>query len=321
MKITLKLTTLFLLGCWITVAAAQEVIPGTPFQRYSTVDRWGRKVTFFLDSTTGSAPLPLMVWVQGTGCASLFGRDGKRITQGVQVLLHDVAAGRARVLAVEKPGVEFLDAQPDAGNSGTCRPEFLREHTLDRWAEAIGASIQAAWKLPGVDSSRTLVIGASEGGIVAVHVSNVLPTVTHAASLSGGGPIHLYDFAEFVRRRKLDPEKEVYDCYKDILHDPTSTTKFCWGHPYRMLLSFLQTSVLEECLRSKAKLYLVQGTADESNFIAGFDVMRAELARSQREAVFERVEGADHGLDKPGQMPPDGLLEVLGRVANWFLRQ
>ena len=50
-----------------------------------------------------------------------------------------------------------------------------------------------------------------------------------------------------------------------------------------------------------------------------FDVLRAELAAKQRDAVFERIEGADHGLDLPNQQVPAGLEAVFGRVVDWFL--
>lgn len=174
--------------------------------------------------------------------------------QGAHSLLHQAGRGRVRVLIVEKPGVQFLDRQPDPADASTCNPAFLAEHTLDRWAEAIAASIRAAHELPGVDPSRTLVIGASEGGVVALRVSNVLPAVTHAASIAGGGPNHLFILAEYVRRRGDDPEREVYDCWNRIRRDPESTTGFCWGQPFRLWSSLLKTSLLEECLQSRAAL-------------------------------------------------------------------
>ena len=49
-------------------------------------------------------------------------------------------------------------------------------------------------------------------------------------------------------------------------------------------------------------------------------MLRAELAAKGREAVFERIEGAGHGLDLPGQKTPEGLIAVFGRLADWFLR-
>jgi hypothetical protein len=47
--------------------------------------------------------------------------------------------------------------------------------------------------------------------------------------------------------------------------------------------------------------------------------LRAELAAKQRDAVFERIEGADHALDLPNHKAPEGLETIFGRVENWFL--
>jgi pimeloyl-ACP methyl ester carboxylesterase len=312
----------FAAGCQAQGIDGGQAVPGTAFRRHVTEDRLGRRIDFFVSRPdTAGARLPVVVWVQGSGCSSLFGRADDRITVRSQALVHEVVRGRAAVVAVEKPGVHFLDQPPDPADSRTCRPEFLREHTLDRWTEAIVASIKAVHRQAGIDASRTLVIGASEGGLVAVRVSSAFPAVTHVASLAGGGPAHLFDLAEFMRRRHLNPEKEVYDCWADIRREPDTTTKFCWGHPYRELSSFLKTSLIEECVRSHAKLYLVHGTADEQNFVAGFDVLRAELAVRQRPAVFERIDGADHGMNTASQSAPEGLVAVLERIVDWFVKQ
>ncbi len=155
--------------------------------------------------------------------------------------------------------------------------------------------------------------------MVAVRVSNVLPSVTHAASLAGGGPNHMYVLAEYVRRRGLDPQAIVYDCWREVQTDPQNTTRFCLDHSFRQWSGFYRTSLIEECLKSTAKLYLAHGSADEQNFIAGFDMMRAELAAKGRSAVFERLEGAGHSMDLPSQVAPEGLLAVFERLARWFL--
>jgi len=81
----------------------------------------------------------------------------------------------------------------------------------------------------------------------------------------------------------------------------------------------MKMSVITEALKSHALLYFVHGAADAQQSIAGFDVPRAELAAKQRDAVFERIDGADHALDLPNQKVPEGLEAVFGRVENWFL--
>ena len=132
--------------------------------------------------------------------------------------------------------------------------------------------------------------------------------------------MYLFHLAEYMRSKGLDPEKDVYACWSDILKDPNSDSKFCWGQTYRQWSSFMKTSVIAEALKSHAHLYFAHGTADTQQTIAGFDVLRAELAAKQRDAVFERIEGADHALDLPNQHVPEGLEAVFGRVVDWFLR-
>ena len=131
--------------------------------------------------------------------------------------------------------------------------------------------------------------------------------------------MYLFHMAEFMRSKGLDAEKEVYACWSDILKDPDSDSKFCWGQTYRQWSSFMKTSVIAEALKSRALLYFAHGTADTQQSIAGFDVLRAELAAKQRDAVFERIEGADHALDLPNQKVPEGLEAVFGRAEDWFL--
>jgi hypothetical protein len=58
-------------------------------------------------------------------------------------------------LGVEKPGVEFLDDPPKDGvDARACSPEFRAKFTLDRWATTIADAIQAAQKMPGIDTSK-----------------------------------------------------------------------------------------------------------------------------------------------------------------------
>jgi len=312
---------MYLMACLMLQAAVVEeaAVGDKPFRRY-VAESGGKRITFYLSNAeaTGNST-PLVVWIQGTGCSSHFGRNGDRITSGLQSLLYSVARGRARILAVEKPGVEFLDHQADAGEASTCRPEFRAAYTLNRWAETIAAAIDEAQRLPGVDRSKTLAVGHSEGGIVAMRVSNVSAAVTHAASLSGGGPVYLFHMAEFMRQKGLDVEKEVYACWDDIVKDPDSTTKFCWGQTYRQWSSFMKTSIIREALASHANLYFAHGSADAQNSVAGFDVLRAELTAQQRKAIFERLEGADHALDLPNQPVPEGLEVEFRHVVDWFL--
>ncbi|HMX28513.1 MAG TPA: hypothetical protein PKC13_23200, partial [Blastocatellia bacterium] len=202
--------------------AERDATPtGTQFERYFTLDKFGRKISFFLSrAKVADAKLPLMVFIQGSGCTSNFTKHGELVYGGMQNLLLEKAGTRARVMVVEKPGVEYLYKQEQPGSAEKCSPEFLTEHTPDRWGEAIGASLKAAWQLPGIDAGKTLVVGHSEGGIMAARVAAENPQVTHVASLAGGGPTQLFDLVEIARQQakssgessgKDDPAEFVYE--------------------------------------------------------------------------------------------------------------
>jgi pimeloyl-ACP methyl ester carboxylesterase len=306
---------------------------GMPYQRYRVVDSLGRTITFYLSKPPkekAGAELPLILFIQGSGCQSMFQRHGDRIGGGLQNLALLEAKKRARVLVVEKPGVKFLDAPKRPGTAEGASREFLEEHTLPRWVEANLAALRSAWRLPGVDAKRTLVFGHSEGGLVAASVAAKEPGVTHVASLAGGGPSQLFDLVELLSKPQPNEKPEavarrrnaVYKEFARILSDPNSTTQFWMGHPYRRWSTFLQHSVTEELLKTKAAIYLVQGTADNAVSVAGFDVLVAELRGRGLNFTFERIEGADHGFktSETSSGPSSGMQGVIGRVLTWFFK-
>jgi hypothetical protein len=132
----------------------------------------------------------------------------------------------------------------------------------------------------------------------------------------------LFSLAELARR-DAPPGKaalvmqEVYDDWAKVLTKPDSIEDFWMGHPYRRWSTFLKDSVLDELRRSKAKVYLAQGTADLADSIIGFDVMRAALMVESRDVTAERIEGGDHGFDVKGQV--GGIQKVFGNIVEWFL--
>src|SRR5262249_44381219 len=166
---------------------------GVPFDRYTTKDTFDRTITFYLShAPKGAGKLPVALFIPGSGCASVFSeRDGK-VYGGRQNLLLAAGAGQLRVLVVEKPGVAFGDRPKNPGSALEASAEFKREHTLPRWVEAVNAALRATHRLEDIDWTRTLVVGHSEGAIVAAHVAATNPLVSHVAVLSAGGAALLF---------------------------------------------------------------------------------------------------------------------------------
>jgi erythromycin esterase len=319
-------------GQYLPVRDAADL--GVPFDRITTKDALGRTIAFYLSHAPAESTvkLPLAVFVQGSGCASVFPKVGGKMAGGLQNLLLVAGKGKLRVLVVEKPGVRFGDQPKSPGSAEEGSAEFRREHVLPRWVEAVNAAVQAGREMPGVDWSRTLVVGHSEGGIVAAHVGAANPQVTHIALLAGGGPTQLFDLLDLAAkpRRADEPAAEarsrvrqVEEGWAAVRADPESADRLWLGHPHRRWSSFLKASTQEGLLASRAAIFLAQGTADRSVSVAGFDALRAELMARGRDVTAERLEGYDHAFRKPGSALDnmDGIQEVLGRAAGWFLQE
>ena len=299
-----------------------------PYQRYFTRDAFGRRIAFYVTKSTESAPrLPLAVSILGSGSDSNFIRRNDRILDGHRAL-RNVFAGRAFVLIVEKPGVSFCEHPKRAGTSSGASEEFRREYTLDRWAEAISAAVRAAHTLPFVDAARTLVPGHSEGGLVACRVAAMNAFVTHVASLAGGGPTRLFSLIELARAGDIygdagelpdRREARLLSDWAAVMRDPDSTAEDFLSHPYRAWTSFAKSSCMEELLRTRARVYIAQGTEDHNVAPVTFEILRAHLLAHGRDVTADRVTGADHGFSFPAEPKRDGQSELFGRIRGWFL--
>lgn|GEM_PF-3214427 len=108
----------------------------------------------------------------GSGCDSRFRRDESGVIHGgFQSRILKLTKGKAHVLVVEKPGVKLYESSTHPGEAYDCSQEFLREHTLDRWTDALKATVRESFKNSKVDSSKVLAIGHSEGTISIARLS------------------------------------------------------------------------------------------------------------------------------------------------------
>jgi len=298
---------------------------------YFTRDGFGRRIDLYVsEEPEDGAPLPLVVYVHGSGCQSHFVEvDGRVQGRNGHSTIADVVRGRARLVIVEKPGVQMLDDPIDPGGAAHASPTFRLEHTLERWSEAVHAALEAARKLPGVLPGRVLVAGHSEGGIVAARVAAMDRSVTHVAVLAGGGPTQLFDLIALARRGALlqnvsaVPQERIdyaLNQWRDIQADPQSPDRLFLGHPFRRWSSFLSSSTLEQLLESDARIYAAQGTEDQAVAWESFEMLRAELLAHGRRAEFDVVEGADHSFGVRTIPPSDGWKDLFGRIVTWFLR-
>ena len=305
----------------------QGKISRQPYFRFTTTDEHARTIDFYVSEPPRIEPerlRPLVVYVHGSGATSHFTRDGDRtVPRNGHITFAELADDRVRVLVVEKPGVQFGDAPTGAAAGGT--DVFRREHTLERWADAVVAAMEASLRLPGVAADRVTVVGHSEGGIVAARIARLRPElVTHVAVLAGGGPTQLYSLIALAREGQFfghvsnDPEARVayvLDAWADICADPRSTEKTFFGFAYRRWSSFLSTSPADELDGVQARIYVGQGLDDRAVAPTSADMLFATLRARQQDVMYDRVPGAGHSFERSGDQ--DGWSVQIARVLDW----
>ncbi|MBX3119681.1 MAG: prolyl oligopeptidase family serine peptidase [Fimbriimonadaceae bacterium] len=302
--------------------------PRQPYLRYFTQDKFDRKITFYLSENPGGKKLPLAVYVQGSGCQSCFVMQGEAVVPaGGHIVVNEIAVDKARALIIEKPGVKYLDDPKEGGARGASK-EFLEQHTLDRWAEAVEAAIKAAHKLPDIDASKLLVIGHSEGGLVAARVAKDL-RASHVAVMAGGGPSQLFDILSRAREGVFfnddgsTPEsREAYvlDEWKSIQADPMSTEKFFFGHPNRRWSTFLASSPIAELSDYKGKVFIAQGAEDKGVDPKSAEVLFAALLAKGVNVKLDVVANANHSFRILNDPKIDGWKLELQKILDWYLQ-
>lgn len=300
-------------------------VPRQPYLRFFTKDKYERKITFYISEVTGAAKLPLVVYVQGSGANSHFIIHNEQlIPVNGHIFITESLNNKARLLIVEKPGVTYLDNPREPQKNGA----FNTEHSLEKWCEAIEASIKATIRSGLADSSKILVIGHSEGGLVACKVAKDLSgLVSHVANLAGGGASQLYDLLALARKGSLfknisdDPAARVQyvlDEWKNIQAEPFNTNKFFLGFSYLRWSGFMQTSCVEQLENSKAKILIVQGFKDENLDPASADQLYAHLLSKRKNVTYHRLENADHSFKDHTKPNENGWKTEMEKILAWF---
>lgn len=308
---------------------------GLPFKQYTVRDTFKRNITFYVSESTSrgsKTKLPLIITLQGSGCDSVLLKDQQdRVGLGWPGLLLEASQGRARIMMVEKPGVNRFDVSKNSGVAYGCSPIFLKEHTFERWSQAVIAATKTARNLPGIDSKKVLLLGHSEGGCVAAHVGSTLNFITHIANLSCGGPTQLFDLIILAYRKQSTSEsdlqgekraKTLLAEWRKIQKNPHSTTSFFEGHPYRYWSSFGKKSIIEDLQKTKSRIFLANGTKDQSVPIESFDLLYASLVSREKDVTAERILNVNHAYERDEKNNTgNGLLKLFTHIVNWFLEK
>ncbi|GGD12898.1 hypothetical protein GCM10011335_14680 [Aureimonas glaciei] len=313
--------------------AMKDDRPIEGFSRFEALDQAGRSITYYADGAPEAdakdQPPLLAVSIQGSGCDSVFRRTPQGIGSGHQGRLRDAGRGRYRTLVVEKPGVSLFDESEQPGTSFGCSPAFLQTFTLDRWGEAIRASVEDFQDRAGQRFAKTLLVGHSEGGQVAPYLCARHPWVTHVALIGAPGTNQILELAisDLIRSHSVhipDATRAVQRLVDQIYggtpgEQEDRRFELLHGHTYGRWRSFLQTSPLSCLMERMPHLYIAHGISDEKVSSLSSTLLFLELMHKTPRPVLDLIEDVTHGVRdiRNGEDAP--LRALLGRIADWFV--
>lgn len=323
MKFKIFFLLLFLTNLTFAQKAKVEFLPNQPYDKYE-LNIGKDSMTFYLSVTSHKEDLPLIVYIQGSGMSSLFVEQDKRIIPTLgHMTWFSVGQERYRILIVEKPGIKYLQT----GESKS----FDQNFSLENWSNRIVNAINYVTEHEKINKQKILVVGHSEGGVVASRVANLMQDkVSNVAILAGNGATQLYslykladDGTFFNTKEHNMPTSEqrlsyLKEQWNNILSEPNNTEKKFWGFTYLRWSSFLKTSVMEELSDYNGKILLLQGTSDKAVYSETAIVAYTTLLTKGKKTELELIENADHSfniLDKP---EIDGWKMVIEKTIKWF---
>lgn len=323
-----KLFSIILTLLSISLIFAQKVkieqVPNQPYSKYEMKEE-SDTITFYLSETSLQESLPLIVYIQGSGWNSLFNKRNNEVipTSGHSTWTH-VGGENYRILIVEKPGVKFLQTVESK--------DFIEKFSLESRSNTIINAINYVVQSEKIDSTKILIAGHSEGGIVAARVANLMKgKISNVVIMAGEGPSQLYSLYKFAADGTFFNTKEhnmptseqrlqyLTNKWKDILADPMNTKKKFYGFTYLRWSSMLATSVIDELTSYNGKILFVQGTADKAVHPESAIIAYTTLLTKGRNVEMKLVENADHSFYISNQPEINGWKMVIEKIIEWFL--
>lgn len=217
----------------------------------------------------------------GSGCPSW-----KQVMPGYV----DGFGGNARVFALNKRFV----GDKSLGVSD-CGKAFYQSNEPEQWYSDLAEFIERQLDVATVAPKNIVLVGVSEGALVASRVATLQPRVTHLAIIGSGAHTVRHALVELWKLPGDIPG--IGDRWTDLAADPYSIEKFKFGHTYRWWTSVLDIDPVPNYLGLNIPIFVGIGENDESHPAKSARELKEILNGQGKTNIVVRVyPGANHRL-------------------------
>jgi len=218
------------------------------FKEYTIHDDELGTIQFYVSKQNIKKKKPLVIFEQGSGgYPSVFlvhFPDTTVTIPFIETKVFEIMKEDFHYVDIAKPGTPFsMEVTLEDYNFmhflEYFKPskEYEEKLTLEWRVKASSLVIDYMCNHFQIDTSKIIVWGGSEGADVAPAVANYNKKVTHVVSMNGSGFNSLLDPIINIRNDEIKGEisgqeaqnqiNDLFEQYKDIFQNPTSTDKYC----------------------------------------------------------------------------------------------
>ncbi len=194
-----------------------------------------------------------------------------------------------------------------------CGEEFQLANNPSQWAadysEFIAAQINSFSSKP----KNVVLVGVSEGAIIATKIAGQSSEVTHLAIIGSGGYSMRQSLATLAQRGAIG--FDVDEGWNKILSDPRSIEKDWYGNPYRWWSDIMDIDPLPDFLKLNIPIIIGIGENDQSVPVESARFLDAKFKEAGKNNLTLKVyTEADHRLNGDGISHRDELFAELSRL-------
>lgn len=253
----------------------------------------------------------LLILLQGSDCNSVFYND--KINAEFSNILDN-----KDVLTIEKYGIN-KDLKWDDDTERTDCPQTYLEH--DSPSQRISDIKQILdHVLQAKPYSRVIVLGGSEGALIANILSASTPKITHTIALNGGGRWFIDDVLHNIKqttpKEAYESEKQSFIGFSQHVLTPPVLALNVSGHGYawwRDMLSLDQTEFLSKTVNPT----LIIQSGKDVNVSPELALKQAQLLMKLNDNItYKSYEGLDHGFIQTDGSSQSGL--IVNDIKVWL---